>query len=278
VTANALLLCHRRRREVGRNAFFRDWPERRATLVAEHGAALGWRSYYQVHRVGRLNLLYRAIRLSRSWPVTALVSLLRGLAPHPLRYADLDVREERWDLVEVFAWPHATALEAGLGADGAAALGVLADDAAAHARGTAAVTAERVETASAAGTSAPGVVTLYCLRPRAGTSAAAMLAYWLDAHARLVAGRERGLRYTHYEQFAVRDPRAASELVTTSHRAPPFVGVAALSYAGFGDLWRGLISPRTQLANLELVWDEAGFLDPGRSALVLGRVRHRARR
>jgi len=275
VAATALLLCHRRRNGVAGSAFFEEWAAQRAKLVGECGDALGWSDYYQVHRVGRWNLVYRAIRLTRSWPVTAVLSLARGLAPYALVPRDVRVAEERFDLVEVFAWPDATALDAALNGGGKPALKRLADDAAPRARRTTSILGERVETAVEPGERPAGVVTMFCLRPRPALTAEAMLTYWLDDHGPFVAGLRRALGYSRYEQFAARAIDEAQALATTSHPAPPFAGVAALAYPDFASLARGLVNPATQIANARLVWDELSFLDAARSALVLGRIRHR---
>lgn len=278
MAGGAVLLCHRRRRGGGRDAFFEAWATRRAALVAGERERLGFEQYYQVHRVSRWNVVYRAIRLSRSWPVTAFVSLLRGLTPPSRSPADPPPSEERWDLVEVLLWREPESMRAMLETPpAAAALRRLAEDASSQVRRTAPIVAERIATTPASDAAAPGVVTLFCLRAREGLGRNAMLRYWLERHGPFVAGMQRALRFSEYDQFAVRDEDGVGSALreNATHEAPPFDGVAALASTTMAELWRGLVSPRTQIANARLVWDEVGFMAATRSALVFGRIRHR---
>ncbi|MEX2520712.1 MAG: hypothetical protein WD969_15420 [Paracoccaceae bacterium] len=54
--------------------------------------------------------------------------------------------------------------------------------------------------------------------------------------------------------------------------APPDA-VAALYFDGFGKIERALFSLRSLLANTRLAFDEAAFIDAGRSAFLVGVVR-----
>ncbi len=274
----ALLLCHRRDPRVSGRDFHQRWGAGRAKLAGDHAGALGFVEYLQIHQVSRWNIPYNAIRLSRSWPLAALFSLLRGL-PVPALGADrAETREERWDMVEVFLFPDQSALERALIDDGAAAArAAIGADLEGWTRRTAAIAAQTVVAFADPAQPAPAAVTLFCLRARPPMDRTAMLDYWLDEHRPLVVSLQAALRYARYEQHAVRvgTPLEAAAGALARAEGAPFDGVAALYYGGLGAIWRGLFSPRTQIANLKLVHDEVGFIDGGRSALVLGRIRHR---
>lgn len=262
--SGALLVCHRRARSIAAGDFLGPWAEERAALVARHRAALGHPDYHQIRRLSRLSLVYNAVRVSRSWPLTALISLLRGRRP-PTLFGN---RDERWDLLEVLEWPGPAHRDADLHSDaGRAALAVLSQHALASTRHGTVLSAERVDTAPLApDADAPTAVALFCLRAKPPLNREQMLADWIGRHGPLVAALRSALGYAAYAQLALRegdgDPAA-------------FDGVALLGYPGLGSLRLGLIRPRTQLANLRLVWDETAFLDTGRSALIMGTVGQR---
>ncbi|PWG63958.1 hypothetical protein [Sediminicurvatus halobius] len=259
-----LLICHRRARSLSAGDFLGPWAEERAALVARHQAALGHPDYHQIRRLSRLSIVYNAVRLSRSWPLTALISLLRGRRPPSL----IGNRDERWDLVEQLQWPEPAQREAALASEpGGAALQALAQHADAATRHHALLSTERVDTMPLApGETAPDAVALFCLRAKPPMEREHMLADWIGRHGPLVASLQGALGYAAYAQLAVRG---------NDDTPTAFDGVALLAYPGLGTMRLGLIRPRTQLANLRLVWDETAFLDTGRSALIIGRVARR---
>lgn len=259
--SGTLLICHRRARGLAARDFLGRWAAERAELVARHHAALGHPHYHQIRRLSRLSLVYNAVRLSRSWPLTALISLLRGRRPPSLA----GNRNERWDLVEMLQWPEPAHRDADLDSEpGQAALAALSQQAMASTRHGAVLSAERVDTVPLGpGDAAPAAVALFCLRAKPPMDREHMLADWIGRHGPLVASLRGALGYAAYAQLAVRGSDGAPSA---------FDGVALLAYPGLATMRLGLIRPRTQLANLRLVWDETAFLDTGRSALIIGQV------
>lgn len=267
----ALLLCYRRGRRAGRFAFRDHWRVRRASVIAELKSALGYDSYAQIHRASRLNILYLGILASRSWPLTALFSVMQGL-PVPRLTRRANVAAERWDAVEIFRYEsRETFLGALTSAAGLAAAKRLSADALGLVRHSAAVVSEIVPVYDDPGLGWPRTVTLFCLRARPPMTRAAMLERWRTAHRDLVLSLQPGLGYLNYDQLHARD---ASELMAAVEAfgatEGSFDGVAVIAYRNQQDLIRRLFSPATQIGNLKLVRDEVNFIDGRNSALVFG--------
>jgi len=268
-----VLLCHRRSRQVRGKAFHTQWADERRRLVLELKAQLGYDGYSQLHQLSRCNLLYQAIRLSRSWMFTACFSALQGLPLPPLFRDRGTEREERWDLVEVFQYPSREALIQALVSQAGAEAGArLAADGKQWARRTAAITAEVFVANEDPTLRTPRIVTLFCLRTLSSMTREQMLDYWGRSHKKLVMSLQAALKYREYDQLHV---RSAPELTTVVENlggstGEEFDGVAVLAYGSQWEVVRALFNPRTQIANLKLVKDEVTFIDGTRSALVFG--------
>ncbi|MEX2455036.1 MAG: hypothetical protein WD470_10045 [Rhodospirillaceae bacterium] len=268
-----IVLCYRRRRNVGRRALKAHWRGDRKALVRRLQHDLGFSGYTQLHRSSRLNALYLGIRATRSWPSAALFSLLRGRkvpSPFPSRGG----ADERWDIVETLAYPSLDALRSALATPaGASALAALRDDAAPMVRNGAALIAERRAVTSDDGLRFPRTVTMFQLRARPPMTGDDMLVYWGDKHRRLVESQTAAMGHRTYDQLhALRHENEDAQLLTPfgGGQPDPFAGIARLAYGSQWDLvWR-LADPRLHVANMRLVGDEVGFIDLGASILVFG--------
>lgn len=268
-----LLLCHRCARSAGRTVLREHWRTVRAPLVATLKDALGYEYYGQLHRASRLNPLYLGILASRSWPLTALFSVVQGLPlPKPFRRADL--ADERWDAVELFRYGSREALVAALTSEaGLAAARRLAADAIGLVRYGAAVISEVVPVYDDPALRWPRTATVFCLRARPPMTRAQMLERWRTAHRELVLSLQPGLGYRNYDQLHAREePELASAIGAFGVTESTFDGVAVLAYGSQRELLARLFSPATQFANLKLVRDEVNFIDGRNSALVFGEV------
>lgn len=269
-----VLLCHRRNRQVSGKAFHTQWGDERRRLVLGLKEQLGYNRYSQLHQLSRWNILYQAIRLSRSWPFTAFFSALRGLPLPPLFRDRGTEREEQWDLVEAFWYPSREALLHSLTSQAGAEAGSrLAADGKRWVRRTAVITAEVFVANEDSTLRYPRIVTLFCLRTLSSMTREQMLDHWGTSHKKLVMSLQSALKYRKYDQLHV---RSAPELTTVVENlggsaGEEFDGVAALVYGSQWELVRALVNPRTQIANLKLVKDEVTFIDHTRSALVFGR-------
>lgn len=269
-----IVLCYRHRDGVGSSAFRSYWDQERAALVRELLDDLGRPAYAQLQRASRFNPLYLSIRLSRSWPIAAFFSMLRGLKipPFPPRHGGED---ERWDVVETLTYPSRDVALAALSMpNGRSAIGRMWLDAVNRVRNGAAVAAEKLVVTRDETLGFPRAVTMFFLRPRPPRSGEEMLRYWSSSHRALVESLTTATGHRIYDQLHARDidpavPREVSEF--GGHRTAPFSGVARLGYANQWALLRRFIDPRLYIANTRLVMDEVGFIDLGSSALVFGK-------
>lgn len=256
-----LLLCHRRAHWVTPGAFFDHWRGRRREVVAQLRPALRYTAYAQLERTSRFDIVYLALRLSRSWPVAALLSAVQRLPVPPLFGRSED--DERWDVVESFRYDSREELRAALESwEGVAAVAQLRADALGRVRNGATLVAEDLIVADDQTLGYPRTVTRFCLRARAPMTHAQMLERWKTAHKALVTELQPPLGYREYDQLHVEPTRKAD--------GSAFDGVAVLAYDAESSLLRRLLDVRTQLANFRLVKDEVHFIDLGRSALVFG--------
>src|SRR5690606_3557571 len=209
-----ILLCYRRRRGIGRSRFSAYWQADRKALVRVLQAQLGFPDYAQIRRSSRINPLYAGIRLSRSWPVAALLSLLRGSSIPPL-FPQSGGAHERWDIVETLTYPSLAAAAAALSsADGQTALARLRDDLEALVGNGAIVVADRQSVRSDEALGHPRTVTLFFLRAKPPMTAGKMLEYWSGPHRALVESLTPAMGHRIYDQLhAVRAdaPAAAME-------------------------------------------------------------------
>lgn len=235
-----------------------DWGAERADELRAAAAEIGFDEYVQLHRRPRWSLVYVALRLSRSWPVAALVSLLHGLPVPSLRAAAVDESAPDWDVVEVFTFRDAGIarrwLEEDGGFDGPPPRRVVMT----------ATRQVRLGTGLASETSV-----IFFLKARAFLGREAMLDYWLGSHRARVIGLQPALDFTLYQQMAAEHPDQPED------PDQPWDGVARLDYAGISVLRNGIVNPRVQAANLNLVWDETRFIDFGASHLFLAETRAR---
>jgi len=264
-----LLLCHRRSRHTGIGALRDHWRHRRGPVVTELKGALRYDSYVQVHRSSRLNILYLGILASRSWPLSALFSVLQGRSVPPLMGRPGRCNE-LWDVVESFRYASHMALVEAVTSDvGIAALKRLSADALGFVRQCAAVVAEVLPVYDDPSLGWPRTVTVFCLRARPPMTRDSMLERWRTAHRELVLSLRPTLEYRKYDQLHARD---APDLATEAVGVPigTFDGVAMLAYGSQWDLIKRLLSPATQIGNLRLSKDEVNFIDGRNSTLVFG--------
>jgi hypothetical protein len=265
-----VLLCHRRKKEIGHRAFHEHWLTSRKRLVLELRDQFGFSGYAQSHQLPRRNLIYRAIRATRSWLVTAFFAAKQGgrVPPPPDRQTQA---EERWDVIDELSYPSREALlfamtaEAGIGAARR-----LVEDQAPRARRTAVVIAEEFVAAHDPSVPASRISTQFFLRGLEERQE--MLHYWATSHKELFLSLQSALKYRAYSQLHV---RSAAELSAVKELlggdvGEDFDGVATVTYGGQWELILGFFRPRTQLANLQLLKDEVRFIDGGRSSLVFG--------
>ncbi len=271
MTETVLLLCHRRAHDQDVDIFFSAWAASRAELVRSLQHRSGYASYFQVQRVSRLHPVYVALRLSRHPLITACISALKSLRPAMRRPSPSASDEERWDLLEFFVWHHDPGrVDHGELEDMLARLQSHADG---RVRRSQQVLAARPAWFGARPMADCAAVVTFCLRPRPGLGVADMLDYWLRSHGPFVNGMRKAIGFARYEQItAIRDTSAGSGPRASSD---PFAGAAVLGYRRMRDLAVGTVRPATIIANLKLVWDESGFMNHRRSALVLGRVANR---
>ncbi len=272
VTGTTLLLCHRMSKRQSRASLGAGWATARAGLVQGHAGDIGYRSYAQVLQVSRWNVIYILLRISRSWPVTAICSVIHGLPVPPLKLFDREARREDWDMIELLDF---TGEDAALRFVQGTAAASLAQDARAHTSRSQAVpmTATRAFLRS---TIAPdAVVTLFCLRARPVLGRGRMLDYWLDRHRPFVQELEPILGYAWYDQLIARCAEGLTAPAAVLDNAPgaPWDGVANIGYSHMRDVIRGLWDLRLQATNMRLVYDETRFIDLSRSSLMLGNVR-----
>jgi hypothetical protein len=268
-----LLLCHRRGHWVGRSALRSHWRNHRRTVVKELQPALGFDGYSQLHRYSRLNLLYIAIRATRSWPIAALFSLLQRL-PLPALGGGRAANDERWDLVESFRYASREKLLAALqSAEGAAALERLKADALGRVRRSTAIVTETLTVHDDPTLGHPRTVTRFCLRARRPSTRVQMLNRWGSSHKTLVEALRSQLHYREYDQLHVQSvpEERVKPAAIGAAGSEAFDGVAMLAYENQAVLIRRLFDPRTLIANFKLVKDEVHFADLQRSALVFGR-------
>lgn len=267
-----ILLCYRRRQDIGRSRFRAYWRSERKALVRVLQAKLGFPDYVQLRRSSRINPLYAGMRLSRSWPVAALVSLMRGTglpSPFPKRGG----AHERWDVVETLSYPSLDEAVAALSSpEGQTALARLRDDLEALVGNGAAIVADRQPVRADETLGHPRTVTLFFLRARPPMTAGKMLEYWGGPHRVLVESLTSAMGHRVYDQLHAIDADAPAAAIEPfgGEQSHPYAGVARLCYASQWTLIRRLIDPRLHIANTRLVWDEAGFIDLGASALVFG--------
>ena len=268
-----ILLCYRRRDGIGRSRFGAYWRSDRKALVRVLHVQLGFPDYAQLRRSSRINPLYAGIRLTRSWPVAALVSLLKGSGIPPL-FPKTGGAHERWDVVETLTYASPEAAVAALSSPaGQAALARLRDDVEALVGNGAAVVADRQPVRADETLRHPRTVTLFFLRARPPMTAGKMLEYWGGPHRVLVESLASAMGHRIYDQLhAIRDDAKAAALdAFGGDQSHPYAGVARLCYPSQWTLIRRLIDPRLHIANTRLIWDEVGFIDLGASALVFGR-------
>jgi hypothetical protein len=267
-----IMLCHRIKTGLGNAEFHDHWREKRSRLVLELQQPLGYTAYAQTHQLSRLNLLYLAIRATRSRPVAALLatkSPAPGPAPDPHTRS-----EERWDVVDEFLFPSKEALlQALTSAAGVDAARRLIEDHAPRVRRTAVVTAEEFVASADPAPQSPEIRTVFFLRSRRDMTRAEMLGYWGTGHKRLVLSVLGDLKCRAYNQLHVRSAPDLSDVVERfgGSAGEEFDGVAELSFRSQWDLVLGLFNPWTQVANLKLARDETKFVDGQRSELVFGK-------
>ncbi|QDY71598.1 hypothetical protein [Qingshengfaniella alkalisoli] len=257
-----LILFHRRRPSLSRSAFLDDWARRRASQV--NGPGLGLTRYAQLHQVSRLHPIYLAGRVSRSWPVMCLLALLnrRTLpSPRPCRAG--------WDIVELFEWSRIADMRKALQSD--AFQRFQTDGADGIRRATVSSMAwvcSRNAVTSA--TEVARAASVYAIHPRKSLDITEMRDYWLSAHGPFVAGLQSKIGFSSYDQFL---PDVTPMRMPHPVFSQTPAGIAWLGYPTFGQICKGLVSPRSFLANLRLVIDEARFIDAGRADLAVGHVR-----
>ena len=269
-----IMLCHKRGRGVGRSRVRGEWSRGRAELVRSLREEIGFTSYVQVHQVSRWSLTYNLVVASRSWPLVAIISILHGLpVPRP-RLFHRETREERWDVIEQFAFfDHASAL-AFLAAEGAAnARTSLAADTKGIMRRSHAIFLRSSEAYAEAGMKPPGCYTLFALRSRPYLGTEEAMRYWLKHHRPFVVKQQPVLGYCAYWQHVA---ERSTEIDSAIHEmsaaeGEPWDAVASLQHRTFADLASGIVNPRVLLANTRLVNDEVRFLETERSSLLIGK-------
>jgi len=268
-----LLLCHRQSHELRDDAFHAHWREQRSRLALELQATLGFTRYAQLHKFPRRNLLYRGVRATRSWIVTAFFTAKQGRDVPSPDYDRSTAVEERWDVVDQFSFASRQDLVERLTSPaGREAAGRLVDDHRSRVRRTAVVVAEELPVAVDAVPRFERIATIFCLRTPPGMTREEMLEYWGSNHRQLVSSLERPLGYIAYDQLHCRSGDDVQEIAGLfGGTGDEFDGVAHLAYRNVWDLVLGFLNPRTQIANFRLVNDEVRFIDGRRSALVLGR-------
>ena len=164
-----VLLCHRRHNDVGNREFFHHWLEERSQLVLDLQTDLGYLRYAQVHQLPRRNLLYRGIRVTRSWFVAAFLSSKTGSQLPPLAADQHTRREERWDVIDELSYESKEAFVAALTSDkGIAAAKRLVDDHATWSRRSVVVTNDELVVAADPQDKFPRISTVFCLRALPG--------------------------------------------------------------------------------------------------------------
>lgn len=267
-----LVIFHRRSKRTSRAAFRDHWRGRRADVVAASKSALAYKSYAQLHRTSRLNPIYLAMALSRTWPIVAFFSALNGL-PIPSLKRTATHGDERWDAVEIFHYESREALEAALTSPKCtAAIARLAADALGLTRYSAAMVAERHTAYDATADGAPTAITLYCLRARPFMTRTVMLEDWSLHHKKLAVSLQQPLAYSRYDQLYAAQTTTAlkTALAGLDPPATDYDGIAVLGYAGQKTLLLRLFNPATLIANFRLINDEVNFIDHRNSALVFG--------
>jgi len=268
-----VLLCHRRHNDVGNRECFHHWLEERSQLVLDLQTDLGYLRYAQVHQLPRRNLLYRGIRVTRSWFVAAFLSSKTGSQLPPLAADPHTRREERWDVIDELSYESKEAFVAALTSDkGIAAAKRLVDDHATWSRRSVVVTNDELVVAADPQGKFPRISTVFCLRALPGMPREDMLDYWESSHQGLVVSLQRSLGYRAYDQLHVRSNAELEQAINHlgGNVGEEFDGVALLAYGSQWGLILGFLNPFAQIANLRLVKDEITFIDGQRSALVFG--------
>lgn len=269
----ALVLCHRRRKDVRAKIFHRYWKHGRKRNVAALQSDLGFVRYTQVYQACRWNPIYRIILATRSRPIVSLISMLKGVKVPPKLDKDI-LRDERWDTVEIFQYESDIELAAAFDKPGAKqGAAWLNADQRRWSRCTAALVTEIFEANQDTSSGQPRIVNFFCLRRHPSKKTREdMLRYWYDSHRELVLRLQRPLGYRHYLQHHVRSKPDWDRLVGMfgENLAGPFDALAVLAYNNQGELIRGILNPFTLIANFKLVFDEVTFLDEGNSVLVYG--------
>jgi len=245
-------------------------------LVGDLSTDLGAYDYEQFHQFQRGELVYRALRFSRSPLVVGLLTAVRHR--HLPRFSASRPIEGAWDVVEQFRYESKEALLAALTSErGRLAMQRLIDD---HAlwsdRFQIFPAKERPVVADPSPETARIGVTFF-LRAPSGLGRQAMLDYWATSHERLVRALGPALGFIAYDQLhADGDPALAAAVTSFGRTGEDYDGVAEIDYVDLKALMRGLFRWRTQAANLRLVRDEITFIDMARSTLVLGARQRRA--
>lgn len=276
--AYRLVLCHRRRPDVGRRELGAHWRKQRSELVSELRGALGFSRYTQVHAAPRYHPIYRILLWSRSrlgevmfFPTRLPRRLREVLGDGPTREAD---DTDRWDVVDQLWFPSSEALEhAFTTPEGREAADRLRRD---HAR-----MAERTrvlvgEERVAAPDESPGraeTKILYLLRCLPEMRAEEMQAYWGSEHRTLVLSARDHMGYRGFEQVHTdRSETLARAAEALGGEAGDDVqGVASLSFDGASAMVGSLILPNRIVTNRRVLADELRFLDGPRCCMIFGR-------
>lgn len=115
----------------------------------------------------------------------------------------------------------------------------------------------------------------FCLRRKPGMSLESFQTYWRDTHAPLVAKHQSVLGIRRYVQAHARpspfdDALRASRAGGLEAAPEPFDGVAELWFDSFEALAALADNPEAAAAGLELLEDEAKFIDLANSPLWYG--------
>lgn len=273
-----LIMCHRRRPEVGAREMAAHWREERSGLVSGLREALGFSRYAQVHAAPRYHPIYRILLWSRSrlgevmfFPGRLPMRLREALGTGATRQPD---DTDRWDVVDQLWFPSAQALERAFTTpEGRDAADRLRRDHAGMAERTRVVVGEERVAATDEGPGRAETKILYLLRCLPEMSAEEMQAYWGSDHRSLVLSARDHMGYRGFEQIHTGRPdvlaRAAEAL--GAEAGDDVQGVASLSFAGPSAMVGSLVLPNRVLTNRRVLADELRFLDGPRCCMIFGR-------
>lgn len=107
---------------------------------------------------------------------------------------------------------------------------------------------------------------VYCMRRRAGLSAAQFQSYWKEVHAPLLLENWPVLKLAAYVQTIPAAHAYSARVERPGAMAAPFDGIAELCWADESDMRHAFESPEAVALQRLLAVDEANFIDHARSA------------